>query len=201
MYDYLKGKLVFFGQNKITLEVNGIGYSLLVPFNVFSRLPKTGSDVLFFTTLVVKEDAHILFGFLERKEKELFETLIALSGIGPKTALNIIGHINYDHFFLALSKGDVKALAKIPGLGKKSAERLFLEMRGKYKNLTEIDLGSKPIEQGPSYDAISALMNLGYSAKNAQQAVAKALESLEKAKKAKELKDPGKIIALALKKT
>ncbi len=204
MYDYLKGKLVFFAQNKITLDVNGVGYSLLIPFNSFAKLPVSGSEMLVYTALVIKEDSHTLFGFLDRKEKELFETLINISGIGPKTGLAIIGHIDYDHFFLAVAKADIKMLSKIPGLGKKSVERLIIEMRGKVKNLQGITLASAPLEKGPAYDAVSALMNLGYSAADAQNAVQQALSSISKKGKDKNkanqkaIEDVGEIIALAL---
>ena len=208
MYDYLKGKLTFVSQNKITIDVNGVGYSLLMPFNSFSKLPAAGSEILVHTALVIKEDSHTLFGFLERKEKKLFETLINISGIGPKTGLAIIGHIDYEHFFLAIAKADLKMLSKIPGLGKKSVERLIIEMRGKVKNLQGITLTSAPLEKGPAYDAVSALMNLGYSAADAQNAVQKALSIVTKKDKDKNNKknkanqkaveDVGEIIALAL---
>lgn len=204
MYDYLKGKLTFYAHNKITLDVNGVGYSLLIPMNSFAKLPSTGSEMLVYTALVVKEDSLTFFGFLERKEKELFETLINISGVGPKTALAIIGHMDYEHFFLAIAKADLKMLSKIPGLGKKSVERLIIEMRGKVKNMKDVKLTSAPLEKGPAYDAVSALMNLGYSASDAQNAVQKAL--LQASKKAKNknkantktVEDVGEIIALAL---
>ena len=116
---------------QIVLEVNGVGYELDVPMSTFYDLPHPGDKVTLFTHYVVREDAHLLYGFASRSERETFRQLLKISGIGAKTALAILSGMNADELALAVAGEDVARLARVPGIGKKTAERLILELRGK----------------------------------------------------------------------
>ena len=169
MYEYLKGKLIAADPHRATLEVSGIGYSLLIPLSTYSKLPDPGENVLLYTSLIVREDSHTLFAFLSAEERDLFRSSCSISGIGPKTALALVGHLDQDDLHTAIASGNVSLLSKVPGIGKKTAERLILEMRDK---LVKGD--SKKISV-PHGDALNALINLGYNSLQAQKAIKKAL--------------------------
>lgn len=141
----------------------------------------------------MREDSNTLYAFLEKEERDLFEILITLSGIGPKTALSIIGHLEIGTFHRAISNADVKLLGKIPGLGKKTAEKLVIEMRDKIKGVKGKTVHLSAAD-GLIGDAMNALLNLGYSPMEAQKAV----EAVVKEKQ--EEKDLGRIITMALQK-
>lgn len=145
---------------------------------------------------VVREDSNTLYAFIVKEERDLFEVLITLSGIGPKTALAIIGHVDLGAFQRAITGADTRLLSKIPGIGKKTAERLVIEMRDKFKTFGKKDRSAVTLLSGDSLvsDAVGALMNLGYNPLEAQKAIQKVLE--EK----KEETDLGKIISAALQK-
>jgi Holliday junction DNA helicase RuvA len=152
--------------------------------------------VTLFLTQVVREDAHTLYGFLERGARDLFETLITVSGIGPKTALTLIGHVDLATFHHAIISNDTRLLSKIPGIGKKTAERLVIEMRDKLKSLSKKGPAQSTTIPGIDSmvaDAISALLNLGYNPATAQKAV-------QSAKAEREDVDLSSLIGLALKK-
>jgi Holliday junction DNA helicase RuvA len=171
MYDYLKGTLAFFDPTKVVLEVNGLAYRLQIPLRSYSDLPPIGSTLQLFSSFVVREDAQTLYGFLKQQDRDLFELLITISGVGPKTALSLIGHLDYEHFYRAISESDIRILSKVPSIGKKTAERLVIEMRDKLKVLDKnYPRSSHPTDRRVS-DAIQALMNLGYPAFAAQKAV------------------------------
>lgn len=175
MFDYLKGCLAFFDPTKVVLDVNGVAYRLLIPIRNYSELPPLSSSLQLFTSLVIREDAHTLYGFLKQQERDLFELLITLSGVGPKTALSLIGHLDYEHFYRSISESDIRLLSKVPGIGKKTAERLVIEMRDKLKLLDKNYPVSSETKDRKASDAIQALMNLGYPAFEAQKAVKTAL--------------------------
>jgi Holliday junction DNA helicase RuvA len=141
----------------------------------------------------VREDAQTLYGFIGKQERDLFELLLTISGIGPKTALGIVGHMEMGPFQRAVTTGDTRLLSKLPGIGKKTAERLVLEMRdkftGKKGKIAPVDLGHSLLS-----DAVNALMNLGYNPLDSQEAVQEAL------KEQSEEKDLGRLISLALQK-
>lgn len=194
MYEFIKGKLIDLSPMKITLESHGVGYKILIPLNSLSKLPALGSELLLYVSLIVKEDSHTLYGFVEQMERDLFELLITISGIGPKTALALVGHLEISNFQSAILTANVKQLSKVPGIGSKTAERLIIEMKDKLKNLekrTSSSLEAKPEDRSFS-DALNALINLGYNHFQAQKAIKKTLEEN------KEEKDIGKIITLAL---
>ncbi|HAZ15264.1 MAG TPA: Holliday junction branch migration protein RuvA [Parachlamydiales bacterium] len=179
MYDYLKGRLVSVTLEKAVIEVGGIGYAVCIPFSTFSKLPKQGEEAFLYTSLMVREDSQKLYGFWKRGDRDLFELLDSVSGIGPKTALALIGHMERDLFELSIAQGDLSALCKVPGIGKKTAERLLIEMKDKLKR-SPLDLplvsGSGP-QDTLAADAVSALIHLGYPAPHAQKAVQRALEA------------------------
>jgi Holliday junction DNA helicase RuvA len=192
MYDSIQGILTDKTPIKAVVETGGIGYRLAIPLSTYAKLPALEKKVHLYLSQVVREDSNTLYAFLTQEERDLFEVLITLSGIGPKTALAIIGHMELSAFQRAVGAADVRILSKIPGIGKKTAERLVIEMRDKFKG------GAKgkpaPLAGGLIGDAVNALLNLGYNPLDAQKAVQAAIE--EK----KEETDLGKIITAALQK-
>lgn len=197
MFESIKGILKEKEPLKAIVEANGIGYRLSIPLNTYSCLPMMDSPVLLYLSQVIREDAHTLYAFLHKEERDLFETLITLSGIGPKTAIAIIGHMDINAFHHAVMSSDIRILSKIPGIGKKTAERLVIEMRDKFKNFHKKDKG--PVTSLSSVDsliadAINALINLGYNPLEAQKAIQSARQET------KENPDLGTLITMALKK-
>src|SRR5262249_18313478 len=129
---FLRGKLIEALPTQISIEVQGVGYEVLIPLSSFDRLPKPGSDVQVLTHLAVREDAHVLYGFMTAAERDLFRLLIhTVSGIGPKIALNLLSGMTTVALRGAVANGDVKALAQVSGVGKKTAERIVVELRDK----------------------------------------------------------------------
>jgi holliday junction DNA helicase RuvA len=184
MYEYIKGTLVEATLSKAIVDVQGLGYNLLIPVNIFSKFPAIGSTIILYTSFVVREDSQKLYGFLTRHERDLFESLFEISGIGPKTSLCLIGHMEIRDLQAAISQGNTQLICKIPGIGKKTAERLIVEMRDKIKKMFNRTVDSDPSqssdeEQGPIADALSALINLGYNTSQAQKAIKTALNKLQ----------------------
>ena len=132
MITFLHGKLIEALPTVAVIEVNGVGYEVLIPLSSFDKLPPPGQPVKILTHLVVREDAHVLYGFMTAAEREMFRLLInTVSGIGPKIALNILSGINVTAFRGAVAGGDVKMLSQISGVGKKTAERIVIELKDK----------------------------------------------------------------------
>ena len=132
MINFLHGKLVEALPTQITIDVNGVGYEALIPLSSFDKLPVPGNEVKLLTHLAIREDAHVLYGFMTSQERELFRLLInTVSGIGPKIALNVLSGMNVTALRGAVANGDVKALSQISGVGKKTAERIVVELRDK----------------------------------------------------------------------
>lgn len=187
MYDYFKGTLTDLSPTKAVVETSGVGYSLLIPVNVYSLLcGLLGTSITLFVSFVIREDSHRLFGFSQKKERELFEKLSDVSGIGPKTALAIIGHLTLEELDLAIFEQDVTTLSRVPGIGKKTAERLIVELKDKLKNLKPLleKEGEDMSKQSPLMkDALAALIHLGYHQNMAQKAIKKALEESPEALK------------------
>lgn len=180
MFEYIKGILIRSSVTQVTIDIHGLGYRLHIPFNIYAKLPHLGAEMLLFVSSVIREDSHKLFGFLTEHERDLFEQFIGISGIGPKTALALIGHMELQELQAAIQQGNARAVCKIPGIGKKTAERLILEMQGKiFKFLGKEDHCSSSTiqETGLVADAISALINLGYNNIQAQKAVNAAVQS------------------------
>lgn len=175
MIAQLTGELAQCSPEQIILDVNGVGYRLQIPLSTFYALPETGKIQLRVHTHV-KEDAIHLFGFLTEEEKGLFALLISVSGVGPKLAITILSHIPTDELALALSQGDVVRLTAIPGIGKKSAERLVLELQDKARRYAvegtvSESKGPQQTSDASHQDALSALVNLGYKETLARKAL------------------------------
>ena len=172
MISRLTGKLVEKTPPQIVIDVNGVGYEADVSMQTFYNLPPLGETVQVFTQLVVREDAHLLFGFATAEERKTFRQLIKVSGIGAKTALGILSAMTADELAQAVAEEDVKRLSSAPGIGKKTAERMVLELRGKLITHTVTDgLFAAPSENGETNDIISTLLALGYSEREAKAAV------------------------------
>lgn len=174
MIAHLRGKLISKHPNEAVVEACGVGYEVNITVPTFSGLPNLGSEVSLFVYTHVREDALALFGFLRGEEKQLFEKLISVSGIGPKLATTILSGMAADVMVAAIKGNNVAALTRIPGIGKKTAERMVLELRDKLDSFGAIEAvaAASPVED----DVISALVNLGYQ----RALVEKALTRLEK---------------------
>jgi len=176
MITFLHGKLIEALPTQVTLAVNGVGYEVLIPLSSFDKLPHPGHDVKLLTQLVVREDSHTLYGFATAAERDLFRLLInSVSGIGPKTALNILSGMNAVTFRGAVANGDVKALSQISGVGKKTAERIVVELRDKIGAAGAWEASSARRALSPAdqkiNDAVLALMALGFKQVDAHDAV------------------------------
>lgn len=185
MFEYIKGILVSLQPHKAVVDVHGVGYLLHIPLSAFSAMPPIGQEITFYISSVIREDSHKNFGFLSAEERDLFEKISTVSGIGPKTALALIGHLDANTLESAITTANSTLLSKIPGIGKKTAERLIVELRDKVlKGLKKLPLPSAPKqslspEDQTVNDALSALMNLGYNSLQAQQAIKKAMKNYE----------------------
>ena len=172
MISRLTGKLVEKTPPQIVIDVNGVGYEADVSMQTFYNLPPLGETVQVFTQLVVREDAHLLFGFATAEERKTFRQLIKVSGIGAKTALGILSAMTADELAQAVAEEDVKRLSSAPGIGKKTAERMVLELRGKLITHTVTDgLFAAPSENDETNDIVSTLLALGDSEREAKAAV------------------------------
>jgi Holliday junction DNA helicase RuvA len=176
MITFLHGKLVEALPTQVIIDVNGVGYEALIPLSSFDKLPPPGGDVKLLTQLVIREDAHTLYGFMTSAERDLFRLLVnSVSGIGPKTALNILSGMNPVAFRGAVANGDVKSLSQISGVGKKTAERIVVELRDKIGATGAWEAASARHALAPDdqkvNDAALALMALGYKQVEAHDAV------------------------------
>jgi len=183
MITFLQGKLVETLPTQVTVEVNGVGYEVLIPLSSYDKLPSPGHEVKLLTHLAVREDAHTLYGFMTAAERELFRLLINnVSGIGPKIALNILSGMNATAFRGAVANGDVKALSQISGVGKKTAERIVVELKDKIGaagawEAISAQRALSPEEQKVN-DAVLALIALGFKQVEAHDIVRAALNAL-----------------------
>jgi len=155
------------------VDVGGIGYELEAPMTTFYDLPSTGSEVTLYTHLVVREDAHLLFGFSRASQRSLFRSLLKVNGIGPRVALAILSGMNEKEFALCVSTEDITRITKVPGIGKKTAERLIVEMRDKVEaGDVALPMGATSVvPTDPASEAVSALMALGYKGNEASRLV------------------------------
>ena len=182
MISFLKGTLSEALPTQVVIDVNGVGYEVLMPLSSFDKLPSPGGEVKLLTHLAIRDDAHVLYGFSSETERDLFRQLIRhVTGIGPKIALNVLSGTTPTSFQAAVVNGDVKALSGISGVGKKTAERIVVELRDKIGDGMVIDSGSgAPIsaEDQKMADAIAALEALGSKPKAAQEAIQVAITML-----------------------
>ena len=176
MYDYIKGNLVHISCEHATIESNGIGYKILIPINFYTNAQKLGEEVCLYTSFVVREDSQKLFGFSSRGERDFFEKLIGISGIGAKIALSLIGHMESAQLQMAIQTGNASMLSRIPGIGKKTAKRIIMEL-GDRIHKWKLDTSNK-INGPPEmiHDALIALINLGYNQAQAQKALQRTLD-------------------------
>ena len=191
MIGRLRGELLEKHPPQLLIDVNGVGYEVEASMNTFYRLPELGRQVTLFTHFVVREDAQLLYGFADREERLLFRTLIKVNGVGPKLALTILSGISANDFVRSVHDQDTAALVRLPGVGKKTAERLIVEMKDKLKDLQVADFGEFQLSGGgdpevavsmPAADhraeAESALVALGYKPVQATKAIAQAEKAL-----------------------
>jgi Holliday junction DNA helicase RuvA len=166
MIGFLKGKLAAKLPPMLLVDVNGVGYELEAPMSTFYGLPATGEAVALFTHLVVRADAHILFGFGTDGERRLFRSLIKVSGVGPKIALGILSGASVEEFLRTIEAEDVAMLTRIPGIGRKTAERVIIEMRDSVQKLSLPSAAGASLTasavQSPQSEAYGALIALGY---------------------------------------
>lgn len=204
MYAYLKGTVVQKTADRIVVEVSGVGYNVYVSPGRIYDFPEYGEEVKIYTYTSVREDAINLFGFVTLDELELFKLLISVSGIGPKGGLAMLSVMSVDDIRYAIMTGDAKLLAKAPGIGKKTAERVIIDLKDKVKAqdfeapMTGAALEKTLMEHPKARDAADALVALGYSGKEAEHAVEQVLRELE-AQSGEDVIHSDQILKLALK--
>jgi Holliday junction DNA helicase RuvA len=176
MIAHLRGKLLVKHPNQAIVETGGVGYDVAISVSTFSDLPAVGSKVALHIHTHVREDLIALYGFLRPAEKQLFEKLITVSGIGPKLAITVLSGMAADEMVGAIRGNDVARLTRIPGIGKKTAERMVLELRDKLPEATG-EITAVPALSAVEEDVISALMNLGYQRPAAERALAGAAKN------------------------
>jgi len=165
MIGSLRGRITSKTPPQVTVEVGGVGYEVEAPMSTFFHLPAVGQDVRLLTHFVVREDAQLLYGFATEDERRLFRSLLKVSGIGPKIALALLSGISVEGFIMCVQNEDVAALVRVPGIGRKTAERLIVEMRDRLKPAAEGgDSTAVPVAAGasPEVEAFGALVALGY---------------------------------------
>ncbi len=182
MIGMIRGRLVESAFTEILVDVHGVGYSIDIPISTFDKLPRTGNEVEVFTYMYVREDVLKLFGFATKEEKQLFEILLSVSGVGPKVALNILSAMSVQSFCRAVSNEEVKTIGKLKGLGPKTAQRLVLELKSKVLAVSPESQYGKPVEAGTSQaveEAALALAQLGFKHDQAMVAVRKIASGMD----------------------
>jgi Holliday junction DNA helicase RuvA len=184
MLTYIKGILTQSCTHHVTLETHGIGYKIHIPIHLYSGLPPLQSEMKLHTSFIIREYSQALYGFLSPNERDFFEQLLEVSGIGPKLALSLIGHLPLPDLAKAIAENNIAHLCKVPGIGKKTAERLIIELRNKIQHPTpytsadlSLESSNDPRSQAIN-DAMSALINLGYNQMTAQKAIKKSMQDL-----------------------
>lgn len=169
MIGRISGKLLAKQPPQIIVDVQGVGYEIDVPMSTLYQLPATGADVTLLTHLTVREDAHLLYGFATEQERTVFRQLLKISGVGARTALSVLSGLSVADLHAAVSTQDSARLTKVPGIGKKTAERLLLELKDKLK--VTVMLTPATAASSASSDILNALLSLGYNDKEASWAV------------------------------
>ncbi|AIK17615.1 Holliday junction branch migration protein RuvA [Glaesserella parasuis] len=181
MIGRLCGRIIEKSPPSMVLDVQGVGYEVLMPMTSFYNLPDLNEDTMIFTHLVIREDAHLLFGFVQKQERMLFRELIKTNGVGPKLALAILSAMSVSEFMSAIEQEELAKLIKIPGIGRKTAERLLVELKGKFSTLFHHEISIlqpsgnllSMASMSPVNEAIDALISLGYKAADAEKMVKK----------------------------
>ncbi|UJS16389.1 MAG: Holliday junction branch migration protein RuvA [Candidatus Jettenia sp.] len=179
MLDYIRGRVISKSPTRLILEVLGIGYRLHIPLSTFEKIPNHG-EVTILTQLFIREDQIKMFGFATGEERDLFQLLLSVKGIGPNTAITILSGSTVDDIRHAVMHEDVKALEKIKGIGKKTAERIILELKENVKELARtVPIGMSVQQRALISDAVMALISLGYGRMVAEKAVSEAAKKLQ----------------------
>jgi Holliday junction DNA helicase RuvA len=181
LISYIKGTLAEKTPARVVVEVAGLGYEILIPLSSYDAFGDEGSEVLVYTHFHVREDSHQIFGFASKKERRLFEMLISVSGIGPRSALTILSGVSVDDFFGAIAREEVSFLTAISGIGRKTAERLIVELKGRIPEY-EAEMAAGAGGQSPQdaiAEAVRALMSLGFTRPMARRAVDKCVDEAE----------------------
>ena len=174
MIGLLRGKILDKQPPQLLLDVNGVGYEIDAPMTTFYDLPDVGAEVMLFTHLAVREDAHTLYGFAKRSDRDLFRNLLKVNGVGARLALTILSGMETQLFISCVQAGDAAALVKLPGIGKKTAERLIIELRDRLELSAEVSTvaaTTAAMPATPVEDAVSALVGLGYKPQDASRMV------------------------------
>lgn len=173
MISRLSGRLIEKCPPQIVIDVQGVGYEVDVSMQTYYVLPALNEPVNVYTQLVIREDAHLLFGFASKEERATFRQLVKVSGIGAKTAMGILSALSSDDLANAIEREDLKCLSSVPGIGKKTAERMVLELRGKLSTLTPVSglFGASGQAAQSHDDVVSTLLALGYTEKEARAAI------------------------------
>ncbi|MCH2262525.1 MAG: Holliday junction branch migration protein RuvA [Candidatus Thioglobus autotrophicus] len=176
MIGQLKGQIISKNPPEILLEVGGIGYELLCPMSTFYQLDNSSEDTLLYTHLSIKEDSHTLFGFISKDEKSMFRELIRVNGVGPKVALAILSHLSVSSLVDCIIREDADLLAKTPGIGKKTALKLIVELQDRLDKVELVDASTSTMGHKTSYNpnakqALAALQSLGFKTKEANKMV------------------------------
>lgn len=174
----LTGTLIEVTPPSVVIDVAGVGYEVHVPMGVFDRLPALHETVTVLTELIIREDAHTLYGFSLASDRQLFRDLLKVSGVGPRLALGILSGVSGSDFALMVESGDVPALTKLPGIGKKTAERLIVEMKGRLAGVGHGDAASSAGGMDQAGEARAALGALGYPQAEALKMVRAATDAL-----------------------
>lgn len=181
MFDYIKGRLISKQPTAVVVDVNGIGYSIKISLSTFETLPDERNEVILKTYLHVREDLLQLYGFSNENEREIFMGLLSISGVGPKLAQTILSGLSPERFIKAIQEDDEKTLNSIAGVGKKTAQRLIVELKDKLKQfyVSIIDEGTKPVALlgASGEEVLMALMSLGYGRHQCEKAIRKVLDS------------------------
>jgi Holliday junction DNA helicase RuvA len=179
MIGQLRGVILEKKPPQLVLDVNGVGYEIDASMQTFYRLPDVGKEIVLYTHFVVREDAHHLYGFFDREERALFRTLLKVNGVGPRLSLTILSSVDASEFARCVVNNDTASLTRVPGIGKKTADRLIIEMRDKVSGLDTSLPMSQPLtpesasRRQVTQDAVSALIALGYKPPEASKAVSK----------------------------
>lgn len=176
MIGRIRGQLIEKKPPQLLVDVHGVGYQLLAPLSTFVQLPELNQEVVLFTEFVVREDAQLLYGFMHEHDRTLFQKIIKISGVGPKLALGILSGMEPSQFAATIQEGDIQALVKLPGVGKKTAERLVVELRDKLSlSRGNSSFSQTAIMRQPEHkeEAVAALEALGYKPREAEKAIAK----------------------------
>ncbi|MGA8164570.1 MAG: Holliday junction branch migration protein RuvA [Waddliaceae bacterium] len=185
MIRYMKGMLALARPGSVVVEVGGIGYQLLIPASLYPALPQLGKEIFLHTSLIVRDFSQTLYGFPSEGERDLFDQVVGVSGIGPKIALSLIGHLSLEEMLAAIKGDDIQTISRVPGIGKKTAQRLIMEMRDRLMKSFPSSFSSDvpaAVDGGSNVqkitDAVNALLHLGYKRIHAHQAVKQSLKTL-----------------------